>query len=155
MGLFYLHPRYIVLILVQEATDPVSEPITQTAVELITNISFQYSKRDKCKTYILFHVKTTTNRFLNDAKMLLKSFCTKFSNEEWTRSLILELIWFTKVNTKRFRWNPPVLILIMITPVSSIDFLCFWRNSWKLVLKKKHGKVANFFFSNSILDFNN
>ena len=30
----------------------------------------------KCKSYILFHVKTTTNNFWNDAEMLLKSFWT-------------------------------------------------------------------------------
>ena len=41
-----------------------------------TNISFQYSKRDECNSYILFHVKTTTNRFWNGAEMLLKSFWT-------------------------------------------------------------------------------
>ena len=44
-----------------EATELVSEPVTQMAVELI--ISLQYSKRDECKSYILFFVKTTTNRF--------------------------------------------------------------------------------------------
>ena len=38
-----------------------SETVTQMAVELINNISFQCNKRDECKSYILFHVKTTTN----------------------------------------------------------------------------------------------
>ena len=39
-------------------------------------ISFQYSKRDEYKSYILFYVKTTTNKFWNDAEMFLKSFWT-------------------------------------------------------------------------------
>ena len=33
---------------------------------------FSTSKKDEFKSYILFHVKTTTNRFWNDAEMLLK-----------------------------------------------------------------------------------
>ena len=37
-----------------EATEPESEPVTQIAV--------QYSKRDKSKSYILFHVTITTNK---------------------------------------------------------------------------------------------
>ena len=49
VGLFHLHSRYVVQILVQshfelvslflalEATEPVSEPVTQMAVELINN----------------------------------------------------------------------------------------------------------------------
>ena len=47
-------------------------------VELINNhfISVQYSKIDECKSYILFHVKTTINKFWNDAEMLMKSFWT-------------------------------------------------------------------------------
>ena len=57
-----------------EATEPVSELVTQMTVELIKIISF--SKRDECKSYILFHVKATTNRFWNDAEMLLKSIWT-------------------------------------------------------------------------------
>ena len=42
-----------------EATEPVSEPATQMAVELI---NIQYSKRDYCKSSIIFQVKTTTNK---------------------------------------------------------------------------------------------
>ena len=30
----------------------------------------QYSKRDKCKSYILFHVTTSTNNFWNDNEIL-------------------------------------------------------------------------------------
>ena len=69
-GLFiYLHSKYIVKILVQshfeqalEATEPVPETVTQMAVELINNhfVSVQLSKRDECKRYILFHLKTIT-----------------------------------------------------------------------------------------------
>ena len=43
------------------------------AVELI---NIQYSKKDEGKSYILFNVKTTTNKFWNDPEMLLKSFWT-------------------------------------------------------------------------------
>ena len=50
-------------LLALEATEPVSEPVTQMIVELIKIISFQYSKRDECKSYILFNVKTITNKF--------------------------------------------------------------------------------------------
>ena len=50
-------------VLALEATEPLSVPVTQMAVELINNHIFQYSKRDECKSYILFHVKTTTNIF--------------------------------------------------------------------------------------------
>ena len=57
------HFELISLVLALEATEPLSEPVVELAVELITIISFQYSKRDECKSYILFHVKTTTNRF--------------------------------------------------------------------------------------------
>ena len=53
--------------LAQEATElvaePVVEPVAQLVVELINNPPFQYSKRDECKSYIPFQVKTTTNRF--------------------------------------------------------------------------------------------
>ena len=42
-------------VLALEATEPVSEPVTQMAVEMINNhlISVQ-SKRDECKSYIFF-----------------------------------------------------------------------------------------------------
>ena len=36
--------------------------------------SFQYSKRDNCKSNILVHVTTTTNKFWNDVEMMLKCF---------------------------------------------------------------------------------
>ena len=39
-------------------------------------MSFQYRKRDEGKSYILFHVETTTNKFLDYGEMLLKSFWT-------------------------------------------------------------------------------
>ena len=47
-------------LLALEATEPVSEPVTQMAVELIYIhlISIQQKR-----TYILFDVKTTTNKF--------------------------------------------------------------------------------------------
>ena len=35
-----------------------------------------HSKRNECKRYILFHIKTTTNEFWNNDVMLLKSFWT-------------------------------------------------------------------------------
>ena len=58
-------------LLALEATELASEPGTQMAVDLINIlVSFQYGKSDECKTYILFHVKTTSNRFWNDAEML-------------------------------------------------------------------------------------
>jgi hypothetical protein len=56
-----LHFDLVSLVLALGANDLVSELVTQMAVETI--ISFLYSKRDECKSYILFHVKTTTNRF--------------------------------------------------------------------------------------------
>ena len=69
------HFELVNSVLALEATEPVSEPVTQMAVEMINNhlISVQ-SKRDECKSYNLFHVKTTINIFWNDAEMLLKSF---------------------------------------------------------------------------------
>ena len=61
------HFELVSLVLALEATDLVSEPepVTQMTVELINNhlISVQYSKRDECKRYNLFHLKTITNRF--------------------------------------------------------------------------------------------
>ena len=64
----------ISLPLALEATELVSEPVTQMALELINKISFQSCKRDKRKSYILFHVTTTTTKFQNDGEMMLKSF---------------------------------------------------------------------------------
>ena len=63
-----VHPEFDLVSLLEalEATEPVSELVTQMAVELINiHLIFtsQYSKRDECKSYILVHVKTTTNRF--------------------------------------------------------------------------------------------
>ena len=40
-------------LLALEATELVSEPVTQMAVELNNNY-LQYSKRDKCKSFIFF-----------------------------------------------------------------------------------------------------
>ena len=54
------HFELVSLVLALEATEPVSELVTQMTVELITSMSFQYSKRDERKSYILFRVKTTT-----------------------------------------------------------------------------------------------
>ena len=62
-----VHPEFDLVSLLEalEATEPVSEPVPQMALELInmTIISFQYSKQDKCKSYILFHLTTTTTIF--------------------------------------------------------------------------------------------
>ena len=44
-------------LLALEATELISEPVTQMALKLI--ISFQYSKSDKNKNYILLHVHCT------------------------------------------------------------------------------------------------
>ena len=56
-NVFHLHFELVSWLLVLEATEPISEPVTQIVVELIYIhfISFQYSKRDNCKSYILFH----------------------------------------------------------------------------------------------------
>ena len=64
------HFELVSSVLAIEATEPVSEQVTQMAVELVNN--HLISEQQK----ILFHVKTTTNRFRNDAEMLLKSFWT-------------------------------------------------------------------------------
>ena len=61
--LVHSHFHLISQLLALEAIEPVSKPVTQMAVELIKIISFQYSKRDECKSYIIFYVKTTTNEF--------------------------------------------------------------------------------------------
>ena len=70
------HFELVSSVLALEASEPVSELGTQMAVEQITIISFQYSKRDECKSCIPFYVKTTTNKFWKDAEKLLKSFWT-------------------------------------------------------------------------------
>ena len=51
------HFELVSSVLALEPTEPVSEPVTEMAVELKTIILFQYIKRDECKSYILFHVK--------------------------------------------------------------------------------------------------
>ena len=73
-----VHPEFDLVSLLEllEATEPVPEPVPQMALELInmTIISFQYSKQDKCKSYILFHVTITSKKMklcLNDAEILL------------------------------------------------------------------------------------
>ena len=46
-------------------------------------MSFQYSQRDKSKSYILFHVTITANKFWNYAEMMLLNM--SFANDEhWT-----------------------------------------------------------------------
>ena len=70
------HFELVSSVLALEASEPVSELGTQMAVEQITIISFQYSKRDECKSCIPFYVKTTANKFWKDAEKLLKSFWT-------------------------------------------------------------------------------
>ena len=44
------HFELVSLVLGLEATEPVSEPVTQMAVEPLI-ISYQYSKKDECKSY--------------------------------------------------------------------------------------------------------
>ena len=68
------HFDLVSLVLALEATEPVSEPVTQMAVELINNQLPHFSIAKECKSYIIFHVKTSTNKFWNDAEMLLKWF---------------------------------------------------------------------------------
>ena len=74
--LVHSHFDLVSSLLALDVTVPVSEPVTQMAVELKTFISFQYSKSDKGKSYILFYLKTTTNESWNDAEIMLKSFST-------------------------------------------------------------------------------
>ena len=60
-----VHSRFdlVGLLLALEATEPVSEPVTQMEPELINNhlISVQQKRRVKGTSYIIFHV--TTNKF--------------------------------------------------------------------------------------------
>ena len=84
-----------------EATELVSEPITQMAVELINChlISVQCSKRDECKSYILFHV---TIKFWNDGEMMLRSYWTShlqmMNNNLWLHAYHLSKISILKLN---------------------------------------------------------
>ena len=49
----------------------------EVCLKLVFQVFSFYSDMSvNCKSYILFHVKTTTNKFWNDAEMLLKSFGT-------------------------------------------------------------------------------
>jgi AhpD family alkylhydroperoxidase len=52
--------QILIWLLALEASELVSEPVTQMAVELI-NIHL-ISVQQKCKCCILFHVKTTTKK---------------------------------------------------------------------------------------------
>ena len=65
--MFHLAQSLLSSVLALEATEPLAEPVAQSvaqlAVELITIISFQYTKRDEFKSQIPFQVKTITNRF--------------------------------------------------------------------------------------------
>ena len=74
--------------------------------------SSHFSKRDECKSYILFYVKTTTNKFWNDAEMLLKSFWTSHCRMmNGLEPPILELNWWMKGKTKRCRWNHSYVLI--------------------------------------------
>ena len=70
-------------------------------------MSFQYSKREKSKSYILFYVTITTNKFLNDAEILLNQ---SFANDEQTRASILEWNLQRKGNTKRCKQMKPTYV---------------------------------------------
>jgi AhpD family alkylhydroperoxidase len=61
-GWFHSNPHFDLVswLLALEASELVSEPVTQMAVELI-NIHL-ISVQQKCKCCILFHVKTTTKK---------------------------------------------------------------------------------------------
>ena len=51
-----------------EATELVSEPVTEMALELINNHLISVSKRDKCKSYILFSCTSVQSYRINIAE---------------------------------------------------------------------------------------
>ena len=63
---------------------------------------FSKAKEIRVKTRFFFHVTITTNKYWNDAEILLNK---SFANDDQTSASILELNRQTKGNIKRHRWN--------------------------------------------------
>ena len=66
----------VISLLALDATEPLSQLVTQMAVEIIDIHVISLQKKRRCKGYILFYAKTTKNKFWNDVEMMLKSFWT-------------------------------------------------------------------------------
>ena len=93
-------------------------------VIIMTDIfAVQYSKRDECRSCILFYVKSTTNKFWSDAEMFLKSFWSwKIWNHQRCQKIIL-----TKMSCHKFQQKKTSFANL----TAELCFDCgHWLKSW-------------------------